>query len=674
MALDIGAVFKIKAGVEGTDQVRRLNQELKRTEDQSGSLGKALGAMKGAIVGAFSAAALLEFKRQAVDAAMQAEQASARLTATLRATGYSAGLTKKELDDLADSMAASTQFDDESVRNAGAALLKFGNIQKGVFEEGIKLSADLAALMGTDIVDAAQTVGKALSSPTEGIGALERQTGKFTQAQKDAIKAMADSGDVAGAQSRILEILRGKIGGVAEEMNTGLTKKTNDLKKAWDEMLESFGKTRLISGDKDGGGFMGFLKQSLIDIKKILDEGDWWDKLKAVGKFSLGFRGFDVGDPNAGSRVSSGQIKGLGNTEEEKAAAGAAAERQRQAAEAAAAKRAEYLKVQADQYKSIKQQMEGTLAKSGEMTISEETLRELQTSRYDHLTKEQKNEILRMAALATYRKQAAEDEKAMQEERDRQSKQDADNARKESEHIADLVAEYKDLADPAEKYRKKLEEITQLWLQGRLTDDEMSGASAAIREKIDDLNTYGKAAKDTMDELRQAIEGWGRAASQAFTDWAFGAQGSIKDVAATWMKEIANMMLYANVFKPLANSAGDWLSSVIPGLIGSFGGGGGAMNGSGLKMRAFGGPVTAGHPYIVGERGPELMVPNSSGRIVPNGAAAGMSINMPITINQTNQGDGGQDPRMLAAMVGAKVREVMVEESRSGGMLAGLRG
>jgi len=36
--------------------------------------------------------------------------------------------------------------------------------------------------------------------------------------------------------------------------------------------------------------------------------------------------------------------------------------------------------------------------------------------------------------------------------------------------------------------------------------------------------------------------------------------------------------------------------------------------------RAEGGPVSAGTAYVVGERGPEMFVPDTSGRIVPNGA------------------------------------------------------
>jgi len=40
----------------------------------------------------------------------------------------------------------------------------------------------------------------------------------------------------------------------------------------------------------------------------------------------------------------------------------------------------------------------------------------------------------------------------------------------------------------------------------------------------------------------------------------------------------------------------------------------------GFGARAMGGPVSAGSPYVVGEEGPELFVPHSSGSIVPNGA------------------------------------------------------
>jgi len=45
--------------------------------------------------------------------------------------------------------------------------------------------------------------------------------------------------------------------------------------------------------------------------------------------------------------------------------------------------------------------------------------------------------------------------------------------------------------------------------------------------------------------------------------------------------------------------------------------------GGNIQMKASGGPVYGGTPYVVGEEGPELFVPHVSGFIVPNGASAG---------------------------------------------------
>ena len=43
----------------------------------------------------------------------------------------------------------------------------------------------------------------------------------------------------------------------------------------------------------------------------------------------------------------------------------------------------------------------------------------------------------------------------------------------------------------------------------------------------------------------------------------------------------------------------------------------GSVFGAALQARAEGGPVVAGKPYLVGERGPELFVPRASGQILP---------------------------------------------------------
>lgn len=49
-------------------------------------------------------------------------------------------------------------------------------------------------------------------------------------------------------------------------------------------------------------------------------------------------------------------------------------------------------------------------------------------------------------------------------------------------------------------------------------------------------------------------------------------------------------------------------------------------------FRAAGGPVNKNEPYIVGEKGPEIMVPDSAGKIIPNGGATGGSAVGGITV------------------------------------------
>lgn len=60
----------------------------------------------------------------------------------------------------------------------------------------------------------------------------------------------------------------------------------------------------------------------------------------------------------------------------------------------------------------------------------------------------------------------------------------------------------------------------------------------------------------------------------------------------------------------------------------------------GVPGRAMGGPVSSGRPYIVGEVGPELFVPSSSGNITPNSALGGSVIN--LTVNAGMGADGTQ--------------------------------
>ena len=90
---------------------------------------------------------------------------------------------------------------------------------------------------------------------------------------------------------------------------------------------------------------------------------------------------------------------------------------------------------------------------------------------------------------------------------------------------------------------------------------------------------------------------------------------------------------------------------------GSFGGGRHLGNSSG---KAIGGSVQAGQPYMVGERGQEMFVPNQSGAIIPNNQMGGSGVTINQTINistgvaQTVRAEvAGMMPQIAAAAKGA---------------------
>ena len=93
-----------------------------------------------------------------------------------------------------------------------------------------------------------------------------------------------------------------------------------------------------------------------------------------------------------------------------------------------------------------------------------------------------------------------------------------------------------------------------------------------------------------------------------------------------------------------------------------------------MKGRASGGPVRGGSPYIVGEKGPELFVPNSHGSIVPNhdlGGGANIVVNVDAS-GSSVEGDAGQAEE-LGSMLAAAVQAEILNQQRPGGLLAGTR-
>ncbi len=108
------------------------------------------------------------------------------------------------------------------------------------------------------------------------------------------------------------------------------------------------------------------------------------------------------------------------------------------------------------------------------------------------------------------------------------------------------------------------------------------------------------------------------------------------------------------------------------GLFGNFGGtfekGAGLL---GSIFKAEGGPVKRGGSYIVGERGPEMFSPGTSGTITPNHALGG-STNIVVNVDASGSSIEGdeQQGRELGRLISVAIQSELIREKRPGGLLA----
>jgi phage-related minor tail protein len=121
----------------------------------------------------------------------------------------------------------------------------------------------------------------------------------------------------------------------------------------------------------------------------------------------------------------------------------------------------------------------------------------------------------------------------------------------------------------------------------------------------DSLKATQRVYDAVFGNMEKALENFVRTGKLSFKDLA---RSIIQDLIMIQLKASATML-----FNSFLRSMGFSFGSASGGTI---------TGGSGLIPRASGGAVSAGTSYMVGEKGPEMFVPRTSGTIVPNNALA----------------------------------------------------
>ena len=203
-----------------------------------------------------------------------------------------------------------------------------------------------------------------------------------------------------------------------------------------------------------------------------------------------------------------------------------------------------------------------------------------------------------------------------------------------------------------DKLLEKQAKVGQLEEKDQIRLTTLEKTRNEIDEQVDSLSnlvTETDRVNDGFDKIAQSIR----------SDIKEGIKGLIKgtstlgdllnNVADKFLDIALNQALFGNI-------AGD---SVTGGLF---------------KLLGFanGGRPPVGKPSIVGEKGPELFVPRSSGTIVPNNKlGGGDSTSVVVNVDASGsdvQGDdaGGQE---LGSLIAAAVQGELVKQQRPGGLL-----
>lgn len=258
--------------------------------------------------------------------------------------------------------------------------------------------------------------------------------------------------------------------------------------------------------------------------------------------------------------------------------------------------------------------------------------------------------------------------------RARQSNTDAEQAVREQARATNaILAERETLIEANEtaeqRYLRGVERLLELVEKAQaigspIPVETIDRALQKLDEGYAKAGEGAKALGEESGKANDAVRELGLTFSSAFED-AIVKGEKLSKVMQGILSDIARIIARKTITEPLTESVssavkgfsfGDMFSSAGSWLSGLF--------------RAEGGPVSAGQPYIVGERGPEWFVPGRSGTVLPNGTApgGGTTIQQSISIDARGAEAGVEARlRLLANQIARQSSLMTLDAIRRGG-------
>jgi len=616
-----------------------IKSKVGQTNSTFGKLGGTLGKIGPALVGVFAAKKIFSAASAAIGRAEAMASAYAITEKVIMQTGGAANVTSDQIKRLSKEQALLTGIDKELITQSNNVLLTFKNVANevgegnDVFNQASGLVLDMATVMGTDAKSGAIQLGKALNDPVLGVTALNRVGITFTEQQKDQIKTLTESGDVLGAQKIILAELEGQLGGTA----AAAADTTAKIKVAFAEAQESIGAGLLEALDEvapefseiaDAVGNMGPLftttfKTILGAIKPVIS----WLTLVSDGILSINAL---MGDESAKAALrlnesldkiqktilEGGDVyKAFGNSLNHMALNGALT-----------ADAISDLAIEANVSEGA---MAGALATNLEFARTNELAADQVAVLEDALLRS-----ILAGADTTKTYEELVEEYGLTEAAARNAATAVDETGEAADGAEGAVDEFGNALGDAGDEAKAAEDALKEYLDtlAGLVNPALKAVTALtdLQEAHDKVSELEKAGKTDTDEYRLAqLE----LAAQVFeTESALREfdGGNVEDsVAAIATALDIDAQAARDLLTELGLLDGTSVTSVVDTKFTTSGtsaaqrAGATTISAAGFTIggKAEGGPVGAGTPFLVGEKGPEIFIPDHAGQIVSNADA-----------------------------------------------------
>ena len=549
------------------------------------------------------------FISSAIDEWAQAESAQVKLTAALRSQSMAIPSVINGYLGMASSLQQMTTFGDEAIMGVQSMMIQVGGVMPGMMEKATRATLDLAAGLGIDLNTAGLLVAKAMAGNTSTMSRYGIVLDEATLAAEGA--------------SYVLDTLNEKFGGQATAQIDTYAGRVKQLNNAWGDYKETIGAflvnnplvisalTNAAETSAEAAKYTGAVSTSFGDLVKA--SGSVLSPLGSV--ISLYERYVEVGNTvdTINRRLTAGR---------QDAAAGLGAYFDMQ----------EMTNRGMEVAESVATRYADRVFKLTEVLVP--------------LTAEQRTQIKTLLDLGDSVKEVA-DTLDLAERQVKKFQEAEKAAAKESEEFAKFldkvtIASTKLASTLGTDLVAAAEKQTAAVVKGMLEQmTAINGVNAFYAEEQIVAIQTADVVVAQMQRQTQAAMTWSQAMDQVNAGkGTLG--GTVVNAPNALNKQLTQQ----------AWDAGNYYGPVVGGSQSN-------PRGTGpdwwaLGYRAAGGAVDAMMPYMVGERGPELFVPNTSGRIVPglpgvNVAPAPVNVQGGDTnISQTFNGQANAGDMLLA--------------------------